>query len=332
MEFYDAAARFLKRRYSFDPRCIVYDPHPYFVCSRGARFLSQKYFPKAKERAVFHHKAHAANFGIEAGFKKKFIGLAFDGTGFGQDGRIWGSEFFIYRPGCFQRAAHFAQLSLPGNEAAIREPWRVGFGVLYKIYGKRIFKMRCGFLKDIGGDSVRLVAVMLDRNINTSYATSAGRLFDAAAALCNIKTVVVKEAEAAIALEKAARRAPGSAASYPFEIRREEGLLCVDFSKMFPEILSDARKKTGRHVAARRFHLTVAVAIGRVLRILRQEHRINSVYCAGGVFMNDILTQDLDRILKEDGFEVLFAKRPTTTDLGIAQGQIAACVMERICV
>lgn len=331
-EFYDAAAGVLKRRYSLDPRFITYDPHPYFACFQEADFLSKTYFPKARILPIFHHTAHAANFGIEVGIRRKFIGLAFDGTGFGQDGRIWGSEFFIYEPWRFQRAAHFAELPLPGNEAAIHEPWRVGLSVLYKIYGKKIFRMRPGFLKGIGEDSVRLMAAMLDRNFNTAYAVSAGRLFDAVAALCNIKTVVTQEAEAALALEKAASFASEPGTPYSFEIRKEEGHLCVDFSEMFKEILSDVRKKDGQNAAARRFHRTVAMAVGRVLRILRKKYHIDRVYCAGGVFMNDILTRDLDGILAKDGFEVVFAKRPTTTDLGIAQGQIAALVMEGVCV
>jgi hydrogenase maturation protein HypF len=327
-EFYSKACGFLKRKFNIDPQAITFDPHPYFVAKEEARVIRRTYFPRAKLIPVFHHEAHVAGFGIDAGLNKGFIGLAFDGTGFGRDGRIWGSEFFIYSRRHFKRVAHFDYLALPGSEAAIRQPWRVAFAVLYKIYGTGVLKRRFDFLKGIKREELKLICTMLDKDFNIAYASSCGRLFDAVAALLNVRTVVKKEAEAAVALENAASGFSGEAMPYLFDVRNREEGVCVDFSQMFREISVEARQKT-QDLAARRFHVTVAHAIGRVCRILRDKYSINTVYASGGVFMNNILTQDIRRILKEDGFKVLMAPRPATTDWGISQGQVAACVMER---
>ncbi|HAJ56453.1 MAG TPA: hypothetical protein DCL35_01640 [Candidatus Omnitrophica bacterium] len=329
-DFYLEACGFIKRKFRLTPAAITFDPHPYFTCSKEADSVRRVYFPRAKLFPVFHHEAHAAGFGIEAGVGKRFIGLAFDGTGFGRDGNIWGAEFFIYSGRCFKRAAHFDYLALPGSEAAIRQPWRVAFAALYKIYGTRLFDMRLNFLKGAGKGEIKLLAAMLDKDFNIAYASSCGRLFDAAAAILNIKTVVEQEAEAAVALEKAASVFCGEAIPYVFDIRHEKGGFCVDFSQMFVEMAADSAYPKRQNSAAMRFHATIAIAIGRVCRILRDKYAVNTAYASGGVFMNNILTHSVKRILEKDGFEAIMAKRPATTDYGISQGQIAAVEMMKL--
>ncbi len=327
-EFYFKASGFIKKRFNLMPEAITFDPHPYFVVSEEAAVIRDRYFPRAKLLKVFHHEAHLASFVLEAGLKDDFLGLAFDGTGYGRDGRIWGSEFFIYRNRRFKRVAHFDYLALLGSDAAIRQPWRVAFGVLYKIYGPELFGMGFDFLKGIKKSELKLLASMLEKNFNIAYATSCGRLFDAASSILNIKTKAVKEAEAAVALEVRAAHFTGEVLPYSFDIFEKGEEFVVDFTEMFKEMASDSFDKERIALAARRFHATIALAVGRVCRKLKDTYSIKKVYASGGVFMNNILTEDVGRILKEDGFSVTMAGRPETTDYGISLGQIAAAEIE----
>lgn len=351
-DFYLRAVEFLLKTHRLPPRFIAFDPHPFFDCNKAARLIQKKYFPKAELKPVFHHIAHAANFGIECGLKQKFIGVTFDGTGFGQDRNIWGGEFFVYPArdkaskmpdGClrqpvsngvndqsyFKRVAHLNYQPMPGNEAAIRQPWRMAFSFLYRIYGPKIFKMKFKFLDSIEKEELSLVAQILEKRFNAPLTSSAGRLFDAVSALLNLKTIVTKEAEAAIALEKAAAQFQGSSTGYPCQVKEEDGLLIVDTPGMFRRMTEDVLRKKDIREIAYRFHLTLALAVGRVCNILKKRYFVRDVYLSGGVFMNRLLSDEIQKILVKNGFRVLFAKKATTGDAGISQGQIAAIVMEK---
>jgi hydrogenase maturation factor HypF (carbamoyltransferase family) len=150
-EFYRAGARFLRRRKGFCPRFIAFDPHPYFECSRQAAAFKKLFFPKARLVPVFHHVAHAALCAFTHGLEKKFLTLAWDGTGYGADAKVWGGEFLVYQNRSFCRAAHFDYQFLPGNESAVLEPWRMAFAMLYRIYGEKVFSLALPFLKKKSG-------------------------------------------------------------------------------------------------------------------------------------------------------------------------------------
>jgi hydrogenase maturation protein HypF len=327
-DFYQEAVRFLLKKFKVVPEIITYDPHPFFICGRQAHVLKEKYFSKAKLVPIFHHEAHVANFGIETGSKKKFIGIAFDGTGFGRNRHIWGGEFFICGAG-FKRAAHFDEQALPGNEAAIREPWRTAFSILWRIYGKKASGAKLSFLKGIPKEKLKLVAEMLDKNFNAPLTSSVGRLFDAASALLNIKPVVQKEAEAAVELEKSALKFTSRCQAYPFRVHKKDGIFLVDVLPAFRQMAKDMGQKKSVSEIAYRFHLTIVQATLHVCGLLKRIYSINNVYCSGGVFMNRILTDELKKLMPKAGFSVYFAERPYTTDIGISQGQIAALMMEK---
>lgn len=330
LDFYKAAAKYLLRKFRFCPDIITFDPHPLFCCGSAAATLKAEFFPKSRLVPVFHHIAHVARFAIDEGLKKKYIGLAFDGTGYGSDGNIWGSEFFVYSGRVFSRQAHFDYLSLAGGDAATKEPWRLAAGVAFEIHGKDIFKKDPAFLKGIPKDRLRLVCQMLEKKFNIAYSSSAGRLFDAVAATLKIKSFTKGEGEAALALEAEAKKFRGTAVSYPFDIQDQKSGLCVSFLPMFKEIIQKrSLLRSERQVTSRRFHVTVASAAGRACRLLRKKFGINLVYASGGVFMNDVLCSDLKNVLRSDGFKLIFAKRPFNTDLGISEGQIAAVCMDR---
>jgi hydrogenase maturation protein HypF len=331
-EFYLKAAEFLFKKKRLSPEVLLFDPHPLFASKTLAPVLKEKYFAGAALLPVFHHVAHAANFCIQNGAGRKFIAVTFDGTGFGADGNVWGGEFFVYEKNRLLRAAHFEYQRLLGNEAAILEPWRMAFSVLYKIYGKKIFGLRLKFLRNSPAKDLSLLAQMMDKDFNAPKTSSVGRLFDAVAVLVGLKTGVVKEAEAAVALEKKASLFRGKAHPYPFETRGEKGILIIRPAPMFKKMVEDIGRKRSHLEIAYRFHLTLAQMLGVVCGRLGKKYNIRDVFLSGGVFMNNILTQEAAKALARRGLIPHFAQRPMTTDLGISQGQIVAYLMERICV
>ena len=326
-DFYFQGSEFLSKRHACKPKVLTFDPHHFFVCNQKSAAIKEKYFREARLFPVFHHVAHIDNFGFENGSSKKFIGIAFDGTGFGPDRRIWGGEFFVFENRSFRRVAHLEYQPLPGNEAAILEPWRSAFAILYRTYSKKIFKLDLPFLRGIPGEKLRLLREMADKDFNSPQTSSAGRLFDAASALLDLKTAVKKEAEAAVALEKAASLFKSETDRYAADFKKEDGLIVIATTPLFRQIVDDLRRGTSVPEIAYKFHLTLAGIIGQTCGILRKKYRLDDVYLCGGVFMNDVLTREASKILVQDGFRATFAPRPATTDFGISQGQIAACVM-----
>ena len=329
-DFYNSAGCFLFKK-KIRLSILTFDPHPLFVCGAAAVRLKEKYFLKSLLCPVFHHVAHVANFAVDVGPAKSFIGVAFDGTGFGPDGRIWGGEFFIYDKKHFRRMAHFDYQALIGNERAIRDPWRIAFAILYKIYGNTIYRKKLGFLKSVPKEELKLLQEMLEKDFNVSFSSSVGRLFDAASALLNIKKRVAKEAEAAVSLEKTARLFSGVAKTYDFVIKKENSASVIDVGLLFKGILKDIRRKKTVPEMAYRFHVTLAGIVYRVCSLLRENKGVRDVYFSGGVFMNDILTEEIKNAFLKSDFRLYFGARPTTTDLGISQGQIAFCHMEKVC-
>ncbi len=329
-EFYFQAARFLKRAFRLNPDVITFDPHPDFVCQKETDAIRRAYFSKARLAPVFHHIAHAANFGIEAG-TRRFIALTFDGTGFGQDHNVWGGEFFAYQNKMFERLAHFEYQVLPGSEAAIREPWRVALGILDKIYPKvTAHGMKFKFLEGVPGQKVAIVRQMVEKRFNAPLTSSVGRLFDAVCAILGLKTVVVREAEAAVLLENAAAKYKLRAQSYRTDIKQKNGVLVIGTTPIFKEIVNDLALNMPVEKIAYRFHVTLAHIIRKTCLKLGGKTGISDIYFSGGVFMNNILVDEIKKIfIKDFQLRLFFAKRPLTTDLGISQGQIAAYCMER---
>ena len=328
-EFYFQAARFLKQKFCLRPYTITFDPHPNFVCKKEADNIRGDYFSKASLTPVFHHIAHAANFGIEVSPKKRFIALTFDGTGFGQDGNVWGGEFFVYQDKQFERRAHFEYQVLPGSEAAIREPWRIALGILSKIHPKDIRGMKFKFLKGLSGQNVSMVSQMIEKGFNAPLTSSVGRLFDAVCAILGLKTVVTKEAEAAVLLEKVAAKYKLQAQSYCVDIKQKNGVFVIGSTPIFKEIVRGLALNEPVEKIAYRFHVTLANIVRKTCLKLRAKTGISDIYFSGGVFMNNILVDEVKKAFKTDDMGLFFAKRPQTTDLGISQGQIAAYCMEK---
>ena len=287
----------------FKPDIITSDLHPGYFSSR---ILKDK-----GTQAVQHHHAHIASVIEEHGLKDPVIGVSFDGTGLGTDGNIWGGEFFLTDKRGAQRVAHFKYLKLPGGDKVTGEPWRMVISML----GKE----GASFLRKVNKKDIELVLSMCDKNINSPLSSSAGRLFDAAAALIGICEFASYEAEGPIKLEKLTQENENS--SYRFKISKEKNKYIIDIKPLFLEIIEDLKKKRSKSLIATKFHNTMVSIIVRVVSKLSKENKIKDIALSGGVFQNKYLKNKVTEKLSSLGFKVFSNVKFPVNDLNISLGQ-----------
>jgi len=305
----------MSRSYGLSPDFIVVDKHPFYFSS-GAAAL----FPEARRIEVQHHHAHVAGILAYRPQRTPVIGVSFDGTGYGNDGALWGGEFLTVSETAALRKAHFEYLPMPGGERAVYEPWRMAFSLAYTYLGERIFEKNLDFLRQCSADERTLIPQLLMKGVNTPLTSSCGRLFDAVSSLAGITHRITFEAEAAIRLEKAAAGSSDQHA-YSFEIRREGNAYRIGYAPFLEEILRDIEKQTDRSVIARRFHNAVARLIKDVAGAIREESGTATVVLCGGVFQNKILHTSAACLLKDAGYNVLEVPQASLNDSGICVGQ-----------
>jgi hydrogenase maturation protein HypF len=308
-----------RRLFGIDPELVAYDLHPDYLSSKYAAG-----FDGVDLLAVQHHHAHVASCLADNGEAGPVIGVAFDGTGYGSDGTIWGGEFLIADLAGFERAGYLDPVPMPGGAAAIRQPWRMAAAYLAGSYPASL----------PGGLAVRErherqwanVLTMAEHGINSPVTSSAGRLFDAVAALLGVRDTVNYEGQAAIELEQAAD--PTEPGSY---LARVAALAGGAGSGLTPLLVSGADLVRGAAddlvagvaapVIAGRFHNGVAAAIVTVCARLREQTGLGVVALSGGVFQNLLLTGRVVTALTESGFRVLQHSRVPCNDGGISLGQ-----------
>ncbi len=293
------------------PEIVAHDLHPDYASTRWALQSGLKAIP------VQHHHAHIASCLAEHQRTDTVIGVAFDGTGCGPAGEIWGGEFLVAGLNDFERLLHLRPLPLSGGEAAIREPWRLALAAL----------LDCGedpdFLSSIDARRRQTVCRMIGKDVHSPPATSAGRWFDAVAALCGIGETATYEAQAAIELESIADNE--TAKPYPFAIEQQE----VDLRPAIREIVAALRRHPGgEHIArvSARFHETIAQVIRDGCHRIGASTGIRTVALSGGCFQNRFLSERANALLTGDGFEVLMHHHVPPNDGGIALGQAAVAL------
>lgn len=312
---YLAAVEAMSRSYGLSPDFIVVDKHPSYFSS-GAAAL----FPEARRIEVQHHHAHVAGILAYQPQRIPVIGVSFDGTGYGDDGALWGGEFFVVSDTAALRKAHFEYLPMPGGEKAVYEPWRMAFSLAYTYLGERIFEKNFDFLRQCSANEKTLIPQLLRRKVNTPLTSSCGRLFDAVSSLAGITHRITFEAEAAIRLEEAAAESSDPHA-YPFEIKKEGTTYRIGYRPFLEEMLRDIETQAARSVIARRFHNAVARLIKEVVSAIGEENGTTTVVLCGGVFQNRILSTSAACFLKEAGYNVLEVPHASLNDLGICVGQ-----------
>jgi hydrogenase maturation protein HypF len=311
------AAAHLARLFRAAPEIVAADMHPGYLSAQwAARFAAEKNIPLVR---VQHHEAHVAALMAEHGrLETPLIGACFDGTGFGRDGTIQGSEVLAVEGGVFRRAAHLRPFALPGGDASIGHPWRTALALLHAAgldWSESLPPCRAA-----DDRRRRVLRQQLEKNLHCAETSSMGRLFDAVAALAGVTQSITYEAEAAMRLEALAEGAADATDGYPLPVGDGEPLV-IDWRPAVDAITRDVLAGVAAAAIAARFHRGVAAMIVDVCRRIRAATGIGAVGLTGGVFQNPLLVRLAFAGLGAAGFEVLMHHRVPPNDGGLALGQ-----------
>lgn len=297
--------------FGINPEILVHDLHPQYLSTEFA----EKFKSFMKVIPVQHHKAHILSLLLDRDIQAPIIGFSFDGTGFGEDGNIWGGEVFVGNLQELHRAAHFKYFPIAGYDYSIENPKRIAYSYLVSngMEDNTSNLPLSSLEKDI-------IKGMIQNKKNIFYTSSCGRIFDMVSAILGIRSTVDYEGQAAVELEMCAMNS-NTEDSYPFEILKGSPLE-IDILPMIEKILED-REHVDKPVIARKFHNTIALVILSVAQLLREEYHINKVGLSGGVFQNRLLLNISSQLLKENKFEVYTHRRVPPNDGGISLGQVA---------
>ncbi|MDD5254536.1 MAG: hypothetical protein PHR11_00600 [Candidatus Omnitrophica bacterium] len=301
------------------PRTLAFDLHPGYQSSVFAVSLRRK----AKLSAVQHHHAHIASCMAENGLaNRRVIGVAFDGTGLGSDGSLWGAEFLVCDYAGFRRAAHLKAIPLLGMEMGVRQPYRTAAAWLYATYKEGFLKRDFRAVRKIRRDWPVFKKMYLS-GFAAPAASSMGRFFDAASCLVFDKTSVSREAELACLLESAAASCRQAPRAYPCAIERAGGMFEIDPRPLFRRLAQDVARKKPKPAIAYAVHAGISEALVEVCRILRRQADCKRVVLSGGVFQNAVLRGLAVQGLRAQGFDVFTHRLVSCGDSGISLGQAA---------
>jgi hydrogenase maturation protein HypF len=300
-----------RRLFDLDPQVVAHDLHPEYLSTKYALDLDG-----VELQGVQHHHAHIASCLADNRADGPVIGVAFDGTGYGTDGTIWGGEFLVADLAGFERGGHLAPVPMPGGAAAIRQPWRMAAAYLDAAFSGAPPE-RLGVVQRNSAHWAAVVA-MATRGINSPVTSSAGRLFDAVAALLDVRDAINYEGQAAVELEQLAD--PDEAGWYRARIENHVpfGINGLDLVRAAAE---DIAAGTARELVAARFHHGVAALVEAGCLLLRERHGLGTVALSGGVFQNLLLLREAVSRLEARGFRVLVHSRVPCNDGGISLGQ-----------
>jgi hydrogenase maturation protein HypF len=303
----------MKDLFRIAPVAVAHDLHPHYLSTKFALGLAG-----VEKIGVQHHHAHIASCMAENGIANKVIGVAFDGTGFGTDGKIWGGEFLVADFTGFERRAHFRYVPLAGGDTAVREPWRLAISYLLDAFGAKVDSLDLPLWRRVPQKKMTAVRTMIERGVNTVQTSACGRLFDAVASLIGLRDEVNFEAQAAIELETSALQ--GIDACYPFEISNADPWE-IDMRPAIESIVKDVLAARPRGWIAAAFHHTVVAIVTEVCRRLRTAEGIERVCLSGGTFQNLYLVERTVAGLRREGFDVFLHSRVPPNDGGISLGQ-----------
>jgi hydrogenase maturation protein HypF len=310
--------------YEARPVAVAHDSHPDYPSTQWARGSDPASLEGVPRIAVGHHHAHLASCLAENHERGPALGVIWDGTGYGADGTIWGGEFLVGDAAGYRRVAHLRPFSLPGGEAAIREPRRSALALLWETEGRRgLARRELAPVRAFDDAGRSVLAGMLEEGVNSPRTSSAGRLFDAVASLLGLRQQSSFEGQAAMELEWTVDPEAEGAYAFGYFAQQEkiEGgqKLVLDWHPLLVEILDDLGKGVPTGTIAARFHNALADAILRVATFAGQA----TVALSGGCFQNRHLVEASSRRLVEAGFRVLLQRQVPANDGGIALGQVA---------
>ncbi|MEN6448779.1 MAG: carbamoyltransferase HypF [Syntrophaceae bacterium] len=296
------------------PDVVACDLHPRYYSTRVASQLGAR-----EVIGVQHHHAHIVSCMAENRIEGKVIGMAMDGTGFGEDGRIWGGEFFVADETGFTRAGHLKYLALPGGEAAIRQPWRIALSLVREAFGSgwKGTASRLGITPE--GISVDSMEKILETGVNSPLCSSLGRLFDGVASIVGLERSVSFEGQAAMGLEAAA--GPDSGDILPYEIRSGGDSLVLDPAAFVRAIVQGKQGGADTSLLASSFHRTLVAAFTDMALRIQAHTGLGRVVLSGGCFQNRILLEGCVADLERAGLEVFTHQRVPANDGGVSLGQ-----------
>lgn len=317
LEHFESSLDLLRRLLRVEPEIIAHDMHPDYLSTRLAHEFPA---PTAVRVSVQHHHAHVVSAMVENGLRDKVLGVAYDGTGYGADGAIWGGEILLADLRTFKRMAHLRYAPMLGGEAAIRKPYRMALGYVWSLCAASEAEF-ASFIATLPVGERILLRRQFEAKVNAPYTSSCGRLFDAAAALLGIRREALYEGQPAIELEALAD--PAVDEVYPYDLLRVENGWIIDPAATLRALWCEMR--AGRSVPriAAAFHNTVADFTRATCRAARDATRVNRVALSGGCFQNALLVERLRTGLTADGFEVFTHRRVPPNDGGISLGQAA---------
>ncbi|MBP5313422.1 MAG: carbamoyltransferase HypF [Eggerthellaceae bacterium] len=314
--------------FNLKPDVVALDMHPEYLSSKWAKEQTDM----RKRIEIQHHHAHIVSVMAEHNLNEPVCGIAFDGTGYGTDEKIWGGEVLLALPRDFERFANFAYIPMPGGAACIKNPMRMAYGALwaYELLDHPFAK---SFLKRMG-ETAAICEQMTEKGINCPMTSSVGRLFDAASALLGICTNPTYEGEGAVLLEAAVSEGFDEIedeARYAVAITKntatkdstaqDTGVLLLDAQPTFKAMLDDMQNGVDVGVIARRFHDAIIGCVIDMASIVRELYGISIVALGGGVFMNRYLVEHLSDKLRTAGFTVALNKDLPPNDGCISYGQ-----------
>ena len=339
------AASRIESLFEVRPAALACDAHPEYISSKWAR--EQARLRDIPLLEVQHHHAHIASVLGEHGIDGAVCGVAFDGTGFGVDGSIWGGEVLIANQQAFERFANFAYVPMPGGAAAVKHPLRMAYGVLWE-FDLLDHPAARGALDHLG-EQASLCDQMIEKGLNTPVTSSVGRLFDAASALLGVCEHPTYEGEAAIMLEACAWS--GASADAPtspdaFDTRysvaitkntasaqstaQDTSVVLFDAAPTFKALLDDKASGVEPPVIARRFHAAFAEAVVNAAKLAYNVYGITTVALSGGVFMNRFLTERVLSLLEGEGFTAAINRDLPPNDGCVSYGQaVIACAQDK---
>ncbi|MCJ7814125.1 MAG: carbamoyltransferase HypF [Candidatus Atribacteria bacterium] len=317
LEFFKESIASFKKMFRIKPEIIACDLHPDYLSTQYAEEMKVKKGLKVVK--VQHHHAHVVSCMAENNIKEKVIGVVYDGTGYGDDGNIWGGEFLLCDFKKYSRVGHLKYYPLPGGDKAIVEPWRMAYSYLFSIYGSKAKTLDIDFIRRMDGNSLSIIEKMIDKNINSPLTSSCGRLFDAVSSIIGIRDEISYEGQAAMELESFC--ASGIKERYKFSIYKEGEKFIIDPQEIFINIIEELKRGIGKDVIAAKFHNTVAEFTLHLCGKIREDIRINKIALSGGVFQNKYLTEKVVYLLEDKGFKVFIQRKVPTNDGGISLGQ-----------
>ena len=317
--------------FRFDPEVIAVDMHPDYLSTQWGEALAEE--TGARLVRVQHHHAHLASclaeHRIEPG-DDLTLGIVMDGLGLGTDGTLWGGEFLVGGYGGFERAGHFLPVALPGGAQAMREPWRNTVAHLIAAFGDR-WRERVAatpFAAMLDGKQAGVVEQMIAKGLNAPLSSSAGRLFDAVAAMLGICADRQHyEGQAAMEMEALVADYQDATGAFPVASEAANGATVLSWVPLWEALLEDLAGGVEAGVIAARFHAGLAAALGETATRIARSSGTPRIALSGGVMQNRILMEQLHARLTRDGFHVLVQSRVPANDGGLALGQAAIAAM-----